>query len=51
MFKGMIELYHFFAEYYKTIPGNISIMKLQKHKKTKNYENIFGMNGTVQCNS
>ncbi len=51
MFKGMIELYHFFAEYYKTIPGNISIMKLQKHKKTKNYENISGMNGTVQCNS
>lgn len=35
MFKGMIELYHFFAEYYKTIPGNISIMKLQKHKKNE----------------
>lgn len=43
----MIELYHFFAKYYKTIPGKISIMKLQKHRKTKNYENIFGMNVTV----
>ncbi len=35
MFTGMIELYHFFAKYYKTIPGKISIMKLQNIEKRK----------------